>query len=45
MKELNEIELREVDGGFFNPTISFQLWVCEFCAGFVDGYNESKRKS
>jgi len=43
MKELNEMELREVDGGFMNPTLQMQIWILDFCAGFMDGYNESKR--
>ena len=42
MKELNEMELRDVEGGFMNPTLQIQLWICEFLAGFCDGYNANK---
>lgn len=49
MKELNELELREVDGGmplsmFFKvgPTTWITIGVCEFIAGFEDGWKEHK---
>ena len=50
MKELNEMELRGVEGGlslafFFKlgPTTWITLETCEFIAGFEDGWNENKR--
>ena len=43
MKELNEIELREVEGGMIFDTAWFARSICEFIAGFKDGYAESKR--
>ena len=43
MKELNEIELRELDGGMIFDTTWFACRICEFLAGFEDGYNSSKR--
>ena len=43
MKELNEMELREVDGGMIFDTTWFVCRISEFIAGFKDGYAESKR--
>ena len=50
MKELNEIELRKVDGGMtlslflsLGPGLGMACLIAEFCAGFADGYNENKR--
>ncbi len=49
MKELNEKELREVEGGmplnmFFQvgPALWIQVTAMEFVAGVVDGYKEHK---
>jgi bacteriocin-like protein len=49
MKELNELELKEVEGGspkelFFiiGPTMYFSLTAAEFIGGFVEGWVENK---
>ena len=50
MKELNELELREVDGGvalsmFFilGPSAWFTCAIADLCTGFENGYNANKR--
>ena len=49
MKELNEIELKEVEGGLplslflkLGPNLWLTCTVCEFIAGFEDGWAENK---
>ena len=51
MKELNELELREVEGGmplalFFKlgPITWLTLETAEFIAGFEDGYDAKRRE-
>ena len=47
MKELNEMELKDIDGGSLfwrlGPTNWFIIKFCEFIAGFEEGWKESKR--
>gem|GEM_PF-2347486 len=43
MKELNEMELRDVEGGHIFDSAWFACRICEFIAGFEDGWAESKR--
>ncbi|HZK93807.1 MAG TPA: bacteriocin [Prolixibacteraceae bacterium] len=43
MKELDEKELREVDGGLIFDTAWFACHICELLAGFKDGYDANKR--